>query len=654
MNSKLLTSLICLSLAGSLAVFADSERVESTAEGEHVYYTYDEPTEKQPVVAKEETPAPVVASVAEPLRADTTVISSQEMETRHDVTVSDALRKVNGVTLNEINPGTAAYIYLNGTDRVLVRVDGVDVSDNHGSGHGRSMVNLENLPTPSAIDHIEVTRGAGSVTNGSGAVGGVINIITKKGDVNKSTLDVNTGSWGSHNYTITNQGKSGDTSWNVSGSLGHRKYMKFDDGYKTDEVGSDFSKKNFNARIDQKIDDANSVTFHAAHYNWHGHNTSFYDPIDGKFAPYEKSNRQTELNNDYDITYRFNEDKDMGGFLRYYNNYSRTQRDSYTPPTSKRSKKSSPWKNYDWNTRTQGVQLENGWHTGIHHIKAGFDWMEDKGENKGIYTEKRRTNRAAYIEDAIDYGKWTFTPGARIDDNSQFGVFRTPRLNIDYKASDTFKAYANWGRVFEAPNLNDLFYNLATSKGNPDLKPETGYTQSIGFIWQADKKTTFDVNLFRSSLSNAIRWNKVDAIRHVENLNKEKKRGIELTMNHVINDDWDYMLGYSYTHTKIDEATGLGMVLDTMYNRPNGYRAGLHYHHKAWQASVDLTAGTGRNDYYYSNNSYVVWDAAVSYDMDDHTTWYAKVNNLTDEGYDLFHDYPAAGRFYQFGVKYTF
>lgn len=641
-QQKALTTLICLSLAGTLTAFADSTRVVTGDDEDAFYVTVDQPKEEAPAA-----PAPVV----KPVRADTTIISSAEMERRHDTTISDALRKVNGVTFDEVNPGTTAYINLNGTDRVLVRVDGVDVSDNHGSGHGRSLVNLENLPSPAAIDHIEVTRGGGSVTNGSGAVGGVINIITKKGGADKTTLDVSTGSWGSHNYTLTNQGKSGNTSWNVTGSLNHRGYMKFDGGYHTDEVNNDFSKKNFNARIDQKLDDANSITLHASHYNWHGHNTSFYTKsskkhIPGSFRPYEKSSYQDDIDNNYDITYHFNEDKDMPGFVRYYNNYSHTHRNSFNGGMS--------WSYYDWHTRTQGVTVENGWHTGRHHITAGLDWFEDKGESKRIYSEKVRTNRAAYIEDAMDFGKWTITPGARIDDNSQFGVFRTPRINIDYKASDSFKAYASWGRVFEAPSMNDQFYYSARSVGNPDLKPETGYTQAIGFTWQADKKTSFDVNLFRSSLSNAIRWNRMISPMQPENLNKEQKRGIEVTMNKNINDDWDYLLGYSYTHTKIDEGKGQGMVLDTTYNRPNGYRAGLHYHHAAWQASLDLTAGTGRNDTYYRGRSYVVWDAAVSYDMNDHTTWYAKVNNFTDDGYDLYHDYPAAGRYYLFGVKFTF
>ena len=67
-----------------------------------------------------------------------------------------------------------------------------------------------------------------------------------------------------------------------------------------------------------------------------------------------------------------------------------------------------------------------------------------------------------------------------------------------------------------------------------------------------------------------------------------------------------------------------------------------------------MTAGTGRNDTYYRNNSYVVWNVSASYSPDAATTMYVKVNNLNDEAYDLYHNYPAAGRNWQVGVKKKF
>lgn len=67
-----------------------------------------------------------------------------------------------------------------------------------------------------------------------------------------------------------------------------------------------------------------------------------------------------------------------------------------------------------------------------------------------------------------------------------------------------------------------------------------------------------------------------------------------------------------------------------------------------------ITAGTGRNDSYYMNRSYIRWDANASYAANADTTFYMTVQNIGDDGYDLYHGYPDAGRNWSFGVKYAF
>jgi vitamin B12 transporter len=635
-SKKVLTTFICLSIAGCIPVFADTIRVVSTDEGENFYVTAPTPEKKptQPAAAV----IPETTPTVQPVQANTTVITAKQLDTNRYESVQEAIQQVNGVTVSEQVPGTTAFVRLNGDDRVVILVDGQNIGNAQSQPFGRGTVDLNTLPGIAAIDHIEVTKGSGSVKYGSGAVGGVINIITKKGDRNSTTVDLNTGSWGTHNYTLTNQGKSGDTSWYVTGSLNHRKYYKFNDGYQTDSSRGDYSNDSLTARIDQRLDDSNSLTIDAFHKAYHGHSSTFGNTINGKYN-LTKNKTVERLNNDYSVTWHFNEDKEMPGFVRYYNDYTRTF-----------------W-TYHFHTRTQGLQVENGWHSGAHHITAGAEWLEDTGTNaEAGYVDKERTNRAAYVEDALNWGKWTVTPGVRLDDNSQFGTYKTPRLALNYKANDKFNVYANWGRVFSAPRLNDLYYYMATSKkvskGNPDLRPETGYTQAVGFTYQQDARTLFNFSLFRSSLSNAIRWYRTASYSEVENLNKEQKHGLEISMNKTINPSWDYELGYSYIHSKID--TGDGMGFDTENNQPNGYHAGIHYHHNAWKANLLMTAGTGRNDTYYTNNSYIRWDADVSYDINANTTMYVLCNNFSNEGYDLYHQYPSAGRYWQAGVKYTF
>lgn len=574
-----------------------------------------------------------------PSQSNTTVITAENMEAHQDTTVQQALQRVTGVTVNEMVPGISSYVKLNGDDRVLILVDGQSLANAQGSGYGRGSVDLASLPGIGAIDHIEVTKGSGSVRYGSGAVGGVINIVTKKGDRRESSLDAYTGSWGMHGYTLTDSGRAGATSWLVSGSLEQREYYAFPHGANTDHSRGDIAKKSLSLRLDQDLTDQTSLTVKAYHQDYHGHGSTYKaDPAGWYLTANKPIDR---LVNDYSVTYHFKKQTAQPGFLRYFNDYQRTY-----------------WSNHYF-TRTQGLEWQDNWQLGSHqHVTAGAEWTEDMGTNyEAHYIDKKRHNQAFYAEDALTFGKFTVTPGLRWDRNSTFGSHQTPRLAMNYKANDAFNVYASWGRVFSPPRLNDQFYMTTsrgkiTSQGNENLQPEEGYTETLGFQYQAGPKTVLEGSVFHSDLQHVIRWNRAVVPHEAENLDEEDKRGFELTWKQKVNDKWDYEGGYSYIRTKVDK--GAGLTFDTTYNQPNGYHAGIHYHSGKWQAGADMTAGTGRNDTYYRNNSYVVWNVSASYSPDAATTMYVKVNNLNDEAYDLYHNYPAAGRNWQVGVKKKF
>mgnify|MGYP000158109124 FL=1 len=188
-----------------------------------------------PEQTKTEPPSPSVP----PRQSNTTIITQKEIQTHRDQTVQEALQRVTGVTVNEQVPGISSFVKLNGDDRVLILVDGQSLANAQGSGYGRGSVDLTSLPGAASIDHIEVTKGSGSVRYGSGAVGGVINIVTKKADHNESSLSAYTGSWGMHGYTLTNSGRQGNTSWLVSGSMERRQYYAFPHGINTDHSRGD-------------------------------------------------------------------------------------------------------------------------------------------------------------------------------------------------------------------------------------------------------------------------------------------------------------------------------------------------------------------------------------------------------------------------------
>lgn len=643
MNRRSLSLFILICLCSSPVVFADTTTVVKGADEDKFFVTMDV-TAKE---AQEPSVLPVQPSVTTqekyiPSTARTTVVTAKELEDNQYTTAIDAIRYIPGISMNEQVPGSSAFIKINGTDRVTILVDGINMANAQGQAYGRGTVDATMLPGVSAIDHIEVTRGVGSAAYGSGAVGGVINIVTKKGDVDKTKVTMSTGSWGTHHYGLTTQGKKGSTSWAVAGDIQKRKYYKFADGLHTDSSHGDYDEKKLWARVDEQLNDDNSLTAFFYHQGRYGHGSSF-DVTDGKFDL--TANKVTErLMNMYALTWHFDESTKNPGFLRYYNTYQKTY-----------------WTNR-FHTRTQVVEGEHTWSLGNHAVRAGAGWKIDNGTNIDAgYVDKNRTNRHAYVEDTMTYGKWKIVPGVRYDDNSEFGDHTTPRIAFQYDANDRVSFFANWGRVFQAPNLNDLFYFKESTKkgktkvshGNADLRPETGYSQSAGMTWKKDDKTTFTFTWFKSTLHDAIRWNRYDAYDvYPDNLNLEKRQGIEVTMDKTINDHWSYDVGYTYVRSRIDE--GKGLVFDETYNRPNGYTGGIHYQSNRFHGNLNVTAGTGRDASYYLNRSYVVWNANMTYDVSKDMKVFAKVNNLTDEGYDLYHEYPAAGRYWEIGATYSF
>ena len=124
--------------------------------------------------------------------ANISVVDAQTIEERHYQNVAETLKDVPGVTVLDSGIGTAEKaIKLNGDERVLVLVDGRRVSTDMGlTNSSRANFDTNQLPDVGIIERIEVLKGAGGALYGSDAVGGVINIITKKADITNGKVSL--------------------------------------------------------------------------------------------------------------------------------------------------------------------------------------------------------------------------------------------------------------------------------------------------------------------------------------------------------------------------------------------------------------------------------------------------------------------------------
>ncbi len=582
--------------------------------------------------------------------ANTTVITAAEIEDNHYSNVAEALSHVNGVIISNGASGNDTVVRLNGDERVVILVDGRRINNDQGS-MTRASANLESIASMKNIERIEVIKGGGSALYGSDAIGGVINIITKKGDQLRTTLDVNAGSWGTYNYELSNEGSMDRVSWFVTGGMQRQNHFDYKyDGGSHSMPNSDQKNNTLTARVDGEIDDRSSVRLEFEHKSIHG------GAYTGVFPDFRFNGKQDELFNNIALSYHFKEGTSTPGFLRVYDNYKWT---SFGLDDAG-AEQSSPF-----TTNTLGIEYQNGWALSkTNTLVAGAEWRESDSKNsdKG-YSGERIRNGAIYLQDTWAFApKWTLVPGLRMDHHSLSGTHWSPKLALNYNAGNKTQFYASWGRVFKAPTADDLYYNNPAwlMFGNPDLKPETGHTETIGVTHKIDDKTTVAASLFWSEIHDAIYWVYDDTTWRTDAMNVayEKKHGFELSVQKIFDKHWSVDAGYSYIKTNALGSTSSTDVTGKN-QQPNGYRLGIHFKDGPWKANLMGTFGSGLDRQFYTTGSYTLIDFNASYDITKDLTAYFKANNLTNQEYQIspatnWAQYPGKGRFFQFGLTCSF
>lgn len=594
----------------------------------------DEYTLSETVVTAERIPTERMETPA-----NISIVTSKDIEANHYTDVAEALSQVNGVSIE--HQGSFDGIMLNGDERVVVLVDGRRMNNDQGLPTGKGRVDLKMIPTLKNIDRIEVVKGGASALYGSDAVGGVINIITKRGSKKpQTTLDFNMGSWGTYNYELATQGSDRDFSWFVSGGLQKQNNVRYKMNGGTHEAPhSDKDDNSFVLRLDQNLDKSSSVRLNFEHKT--KHDGTYYNAINGG----GKDNRREEVFNNAAISYQFKEDKKTPGYVRLFNNYR------------------GSFQGYGkFNTKLYGLDYQNGWELGEHTLVAGAEWHESRSSNPSSgYSNEGLRNLAGYLQDTWKLGKWSLVPGIRLDHHNLYGNHWSPKIALNYRATKNTQIYASWGRVFQAPKADDLFYTDDWTKGDRNLRPETGYTETIGVNHRIDDATSVNLSVFQSQIHDAITWVPEGWVYYARNVDKEKRRGLELTINRRISPLWDVDLGYSYTSIKQTDATGALAYYGKNLN-PNSYRVGLKYHQGAWKAGLYGTFTSGldtANKFMLSRHAAIV-DLNVSYEVNKAATIYFKALNLTNQEYSIFPGngygkyYPSNGRFFQLGITYTF
>ena len=594
---------------------------------------------------------------------NTTVISAEKIADRHYLDVADVLKDVPGATV--MDTGVGAYekkVVLNGDDRVLVLVDGKRVNIDMGT-MSRASYDLNQMPDVSLIERIEVVKGHGGALYGSDAVGGVVNIITKKVDHSYGKVSMGFGSHQARDakamYTI----KEGKTGVMVAASKYKQGYHEYKDA-KTEAnkrwpAASTYENEKVSVKLSQELSETSNLEL--------GYDFSKFEGVRSYSTKAKSASFSNKKTNDFYAKYNWTvNDKDQGFIQLYRNKYDYYNAgDMYETDTGFEAQ--------------QNITLSDN-----NRLVVGASYRKAKALNATSYTaEKSINNKAVFVSDQWEFApSWTLDAGVRYDKHSTAGSKTTWSAGLNKKFDENSHAYFNWGQVFKAPTLDDLYYysvmEWGSSKyenyGNPNLKPEKGDTWTIGYGTKIADKTSVNISYFQSKLEDAIDWDTTNSdnasVSIVRNVDKQKKNGMELSVAHELNDNWDLEASYTYIRVKNNEH-GSGYVRDANYI-PNMYRFGVRYHDDLWNADLFLRGGSGAdtsgaNDWYgnytqkYVDSNYVTLDMSVSYKASKDLSFYAKGYNLLNKAYaesagavNYAYSYPAQGRRFIIGAEYTF
>lgn len=591
---------------------------------------------------------------------NTTVVSAEKIEERHYQNVAEVLKDVPGAQI--VDSGMGVYeksISLNGDSRVLVLVDGKRVNFDMGGSNGRSSYDMNQLPDIDTIERVEVVKGHGGALYGSDAVGGVVNIITKKMDHSYGKVSMGFGSNQARDAKAMYTVKEGKTGVMVAASKYKQGYMKYKDASdhntKRKFGSTDFQNEKVSMKIAQELSDTTNLEFAYNYSKLSGNNPEAYP---AEFPLVDKKTNNFSLKYDW-----LTNDKDQGFIQVYRNKYEYITYSTIEETDT----------GFD---AQQEVTLSDN-----NKLVVGSSYRSTKASNDGRHGAAdyngKINNKAVFVSDQWEFvPSWTLNAGVRYDHHSKAGGKTTWSAGLNKKFDENSHAYFNWGQVFKAPTVDDLYYYsdmgyYGKYYGNPNLKPEKGDTWTLGYGTKFTDKTDVNISYFQSDLKDAIDWLRIGNDKYASNINKQKKNGIELSINHEINDNFDIEASYSYVRVRNDNNNGLGYVRDANYV-PNIYRLGVRYHNDLWNADLFMRAGSGANTeksvgYYgaisqkYVDSSYVTLDASVSYKATKDLSFYAKGYNLLNKAYaesagatNGSYNYPAQGRRFIVGAEYTF
>ena len=442
-----------------------------------------------------------------------TVISREDIERRQVRSVEDLLRGTQGISIaNSGGAGKNTSVFIRGTnsDHVLVLIDGIRAGSATSGGAA-----YENIPIEQ-IERVEIVRGPRSSLYGSEAIGGVIQVFTRKGSKEGITpsFSYGGGSYGTFNGSagLSGRNKRGWFNMNISG--------KNTNGFNSCS-GKPFPNGAGCYTNEPDRDGYRNIagSFRAGYLFKNGLDIETNFMRSSGKVNYDG----TFLNKSELVQQVFGGKASYSPFLFWKVTLAggRSRENSRSYLGKEKNFKSR------FDSRRDTITLQNDFTLNKSHLfTVGVDYKNDTVSSSEDFTVTSRNNWGAFAQHQATIFKQNLELSIRYDENEQFGGNVTGGAGWGYTVKEWLRFTANFGTAFKAPDFNELYYPVGWGGkwgGNANLRPEESMSYEFGTSGKI-KQTSWTFSVYETQIDNLIGY---DPPGMLSNIDKVRIRGFE-------------------------------------------------------------------------------------------------------------------------------
>ncbi|MDH5483626.1 MAG: TonB-dependent receptor [Gammaproteobacteria bacterium] len=560
--------------------------------------------------------------------AATTVLTRRDIELSQANSLPELLTGKSGIDMSISGGyGKQSTLSLRGTNtnHTLFLIDGVNI----GSATNGSTA-FQHIPLE-LVEQIEIVRGPRSSLYGSQAIGGVINVITRKGSKNtRGHLSASSGSEDTYELNSGISGSTGNAELSLNASI--FKTEGIDANVKRNADNDAYENRSFNASFTDKVSDKLEFGLNLLHVQAH----SDYDGYTAS-KTYMSETQQNILNSNIKTFLTNNWDSSL------HVSASRDEESHYTDNV--------------FSDQFDTSRVKTSWQNDIHLdknvITLGYEHIQEKIDSSSTFTQTSRIKKAAFAEIQSQFSSQDLVVSLRQENDESFGHHKTGNIDWRYTLNENYSISAAYGTAFNSPTFNDLYFPFTDYSfppyfyysfvGNPDLLPEESSSTELGFRFiQDDWK--LDIRLYKTTITNLINLSGYIDGGDPEtkiNIGKASIDGIETALSTVIA-DWDIQLN-------IDLLDPVDTSTDKVLRRRAKQVGSLAVDRNFGSYSIGATVSASGRKYDDNENTDEIaghgrTDIRTTLKLDKNLMLKAKIDNLFDREYQTTKDYNSLGK----------